>query len=96
MAYKIRPGIEMIQVCGQNLLVASRPVWEDLPRVRPIPKIWAVCLTLMKDDKTDEEAVRTFADLFHKPQEEVRLRFEKIFQKLAEEGYLIEPSEDLA
>lgn len=93
MAYKTRPGIEMIQVCGQNMLVASRPVWENCPRVRPIPKNWAVCWTLMKDDKTDEDAVRIFADLLHKTEEEIRPRLEKIFQKLAQEGYIVEMTE---
>lgn len=90
MAYKIRPGIELIQVCGQNMLVASRAVWEDLPRVRPVPRAWAVCWALMKDGRSDEDAVRSFAELFQKPEEEVKGRFDRIFLRLAAEGYLIE------
>lgn len=95
MAYKKRPGIEMIQVCGQNMLVAERAVWEDLPRVRPIPKTWAVCWTIMKDDRTDEDAIRSFATLFQKTEEEVKARFGSIYQKLAEEGYLVEAPEEM-
>ena len=95
MAYKTLPGIEMIQVCGQNLLVASRSAWEKCPRVRPIPKSWAVCWSLMANDKTDEDAIKTFAALFHKPEEEVHSHFDRIYQKLAEEGYLIEADKAL-
>ena len=93
MAYKARTGITMIQVCGQNMLVASRPVWEKFPRVRPIPKAWAVCWALMQNGRTDEEAVRSFAELFKRPEEEVAARFGKIYGKLAEEGYLVEVPE---
>ena len=94
MAYKKRPGIEMIQVCGQNMLVAERAVWEDLPRVRPVSKTWAVCWTLMKDEQTSDDAIRSFAVLFHKTEEEVRGRFGEVFRKLFEEGYLIEAPEE--
>ncbi len=96
MAYKIRPGVSKIQVCGQNLLVASRSVWEDLPRVRPIPKTWGVCWALLLPDRTDEEAIRTFSKIFHKPEEEVKARFGKVFREMAEEGYLVEASAEEA
>ena len=95
MAYKIKPGITMIQVCGQHMLVASRSLWKEHPRVRPVPKSWAVCWALMENGKTDEEVMSDFMKLFKKTEEEITSRFGKIFQKMFEEGYLIDDSDEV-
>lgn len=93
MDYKRKPGITMIQVCGQHMLVASRSVWGEVSRIRPISRVWAVCWQLMDGDKTSKDVVRVFADLFKKPEGEICERFDKIFTSLFEEGYLI-PAEE--
>lgn len=95
MVYKTRTGVVMIQVCGQHILAATRPIWSECARLRPIPKSWAVCWNLMGKDKTDTDVIRAFVELFHKSEDEVRERFEKVFHQLAAEGFLIEvPDED--
>ena len=48
MAYKIRPGIVRVRICGKDLLVAKRSVWEECPRVRVIPKLWAACWAVVR------------------------------------------------
>ncbi len=87
--YYVRPGIVKVSVCGANLLVATRAVWVECPRIRPIPKLWAVCWGIMAQGKSDREAVKVFSDLLNRPEEEIRRKLDKCFSTLAEEGYLL-------
>lgn len=90
MTYKTRPGIVRIRICDVDVLTATREVWDSCPKVRPVPRMWAACWALMeKEGRTSEDAVRTFAGLFRQPEEEVREKLEKIFSRLAEEGFLL-------
>ena len=93
MAYKIRPGIVRVRICGKDLLVAKRSVWEECPRVRIIPKLWAACWAVMENDRTDQDVVAAFAGLLNKSEDEVRERFDKIFRTLYDENYLIKTEE---
>lgn len=93
MAYRIRPGIVRVRICDTDLLVAKRTIWEECPRVRVIPRLWAACWAVMENDRTDEDVVIAFAGLLRKPEDEVRERFEKIFRTLYNENYLIEVQE---
>jgi|GEM_PF-2390068 len=94
MAYKIRPGFVLLNICDAHLLVATRPLWSEFPRVRPLPRLWAACWTLMEKGRTDREVVASFAKLFRKPEDEVDRRFEEMFSTLAQEGYLISSEDD--
>ena len=93
MAYKIRPSIVRVRICGKDLLVAKRSVWEECPRVRIIPKLWAACWAVMENDRTDQDVVAAFAGLLNKSEDEVRERFDKIFRTLYDENYLIKTEE---
>ena len=93
MTYKTRPGIVLLKICDTFLLIAKREIWETCPRIRPIPMSWAGCWTIMKNGKTNEEAIKSFSDLFHKPEELFQKRYEKMFETLYLEGYLIESEE---
>ena len=90
MSYKVRPGITLVQICDTFLLVAQRSVWEEFPKIRPIPRRWAACWRIMEQGNSEKEAVRAFAGLLRRPEEEIWPGFEPIFRTLAEEGYLIE------
>ena len=94
MTYRIRPGIVRLKICDVDLLVATRAVWEQCPRVRPIPRLWSACWAIMEQEgRTDRDVVRTFMTLLRKPEEEIRATFDPIFQTLCAEGYLV-PAED--
>ena len=96
MAYKIRPGVEMIQVCGQSILVATRSLWKEGPSVRPVPPLWSICWKFMEPDETDRKPVETLAALFHKSENEFRERLCDCFATLHKEGFLIEvPDEEI-
>ncbi len=89
MSYKIRPGIVRVQICGSDFLVATRPLQEELPGVKKIPKLWAACWAVMEKDRTDKEVVEAFAGLLGKTAEQVRSKLDPVFSKLEEQGYLL-------
>ena len=93
MIYKTRPGIVLLRICDVDVLTATRKVWGECPAVRPVPRMWAGCWALMEKGRTSEEVIGTFTRLFQQPEEEVRIRLGKIFDKLYEEGYLISAEE---
>ncbi len=94
LAYKIRPGVVLLNICDTNLLTATHDVWKDCPKVRPIPRLWAACWKLLEMGKTEEDVLQTFSTMLGKTKEELHERFDGIFAKLAEEGFLIEEKEE--
>lgn len=97
MAHKPRPGVEIISVCDQDILVADRTLWEECPRIRPIPKLWAFFWQLMAQGRTDQGAVDFLADFLKRSREDLLARSQKCFDTLYDEGFLIEvPDEDEA
>ncbi len=94
MVYKTRPGFVLLNICGAHLLVATRPLWAEFPRVRPLPNAWAACWTLMAKNRTDQDVIHTFMRLYNAPEDAIRKRFDPIFSGLAEEGYLVTVEED--
>lgn len=94
MSYRIRPGIALINICGTHLLAAERAVWEECPRVRQIPRLWAACWTIMEKGKTDQDVVEAFTDLVSGSEEDIRVRLGKVFTQMYEEGYLLKTEND--
>lgn len=95
MAYKIRPGVVLIQVCNAEILVASRAIWKECPHIMPIPKQWAIGWRFMEIGKTDREFVSTLAEMTNNSSDTVRERFSKMFETLSAQGFLLEvPDEE--
>lgn len=90
MAYKVHPGITILNICGAHMLVATRQYWEQFPRIRSLPPFWAACWTLMERGQTDQEVVASFVRLLRKPKDRIQEQVEKMVSSLAEEGYLVE------
>lgn len=93
MVYKTRQGITLLNICGTNLLIATRPLWQTCPRVRPLPKFWAACWSIMSNGRNSEEAIMFFSDFLHRTPEELKDKCVPIFETLSKEGFLI-PVED--
>jgi len=89
MNYKIRPGFVMIKICDTHLLVAKRELWDKYNRVRPVPVKYALCWNLMAQGKSSDEVIQSVCKLFNKSEDEISRKFSPIFQKLADDGYLI-------
>ena len=94
MTYRTREGIVLLHVCETDLMVATRQIWEECPAVQPVPRIWAVIWKLMEQGKTEQEIIDSFCGILTRPEKEVRNRFMQIFEKMAEEGYLIREMEN--
>lgn len=93
MNYRTRKGIVLLHVCGSDLLAATREAWAECPRIRPVPRIWAVVWKLLEQGKTSQEVVEAFQSMLSRPEAEVRERFDRIFKAMSEEGYLIPETE---
>ena len=95
MALNTRPGVTLINVCGADILVASREIWDDCSRIMPIPKLWAIIWRFMNTGKTDREFVSVLSDMLRKPEAEIRERTDHAFTEMAKKGFLIEvPDEE--
>lgn len=94
MAYKVRTGVVLLNICDENVLAARHDAWEACPKVRPIPRLWAACWRILASGKTEEDVLAAFSTLLGKSREELTERFDPIFTKLAEEGFLIKESGD--
>ena len=89
MIYKARQGIVLLKICGVDVLAATREAWEKCPRIRPIPRLWAGGWTLLQKEKTSEDVLRVFSDLFKERADVFTQRMEQAFEKLYEEGFLV-------
>lgn len=95
MVYRTRPGVILIKICGVDILAATRQAWEGCPVVRPVPRIWAACWSMMEKGRTSDDVMRFFIRLIHKPEEEVRSVLGTMFEDLYKEGLLIAAGEEL-
>lgn len=95
MAYKTRPGVVLVKICGTDLLVATRPIWDECARVRPIPMLWAGCWRMLENGKTEQDVVRLFSKFLRKPEKSLVEKFEIIFLSLYKEGFLIKTEDDV-
>lgn len=95
MIYKLRPGIVRLNICGQDLLTATRQLWEEFPAVRPVPALWGFCCGMMSQGKTSEDVMRIVGKLYGKPADDFRAKFEPVFEELYQLGYLIPDESEL-
>lgn len=96
MEHKARPGIVLLNICGTPLLTATRQAWKDVPRVRPIPRMWSGCWSLMSNGRTIEEAIAAFARLLRLSEQTVQEQILPMVETLSREGYLVPVEEDPA
>ncbi len=94
MVYRPRPGIVLLNICGVQVLAATRATWEDCKQIRPVPNLCGACWTLMDRGKTSEEAMRYLIDKFHFAEEKVRQKLVPLLDVLCEEGFLIPAEEE--
>ncbi len=94
MNYKTRPGVVMLRVCDVDLLAATRAIWSQCPKIRPLPRLWGGCWALMEKGRTSDEVIAFFSRLFKQTEEATRNKLTPIFEKLYSEGFLIIADDD--
>ena len=93
MKYKLRPGIVIAKVCGNNLLVPDRQASEKCPYILRISKLWAAHLTAMANGKPMDRIYTNHSIITKKSMEESQEAVDHFLSILFEKGFLI-PVED--
>jgi len=89
MIYKLRPGIELLNICGTKLLVGTRDTWPFCPHVRHMPKGAAVVWSLLSKGKKVEHISKVLALLSNKSVASMTAEVNLLIEQLIKEGYLI-------
>ena len=89
MAYKPRPGISLIHIGDTFLLAATREAWEDCPKIRPVPLLWAAGWNVMKVNQDSDRTLDFFIETMHLSEALLKKKFLPMFETLSKEGYLI-------
>ena len=92
--YKIRPGVVLAQVCGENLLVATRPARGKCPYVRQLNSTGAYFWSLLEQNMGEEQMLQAARVHYQAEPERLRSSLPPFLAGLAQQGYLIpeEPS----
>ena len=91
MAYKQRPGVVLMDVCGSKLLVAQRSIWEDCgDKIQVMGMLGHICWAALEKDMPKERVAHLVASLTRKTQEEAEAQMDDFYRTLFERGFLIE------
>lgn len=93
--YRHRPGIVMVRICGEYLLVPTREASEICPqiiRLRLMPA--ALWEEIGKGNGTDKICF-FYEKLSKKSKEEVEQQIETILRELYEKGYLVKAGDEV-
>lgn len=94
MKYKPRPGIVMVRICGENLLVPTREASEACPHVILLPLMAAALWEELEKGRDAERLSLVFQKLSKKPKEEVDRRIEALLVDLKEKGYVLKVEDE--
>lgn len=95
MTYRPRPGIVMIDVCGEKILAAERRLWAECPQIRVLKGPGVMLWDALDKGEEKLKAVVTLISMFsHSSSEEVWQRVDDFLQTLYNDGYLIRAKEE--
>lgn len=93
MEYKVRPGVVRVRICDTDILTAKREIWDQVPTVAPLPRMWAYAWFLIERYGSSDKALESMSVVLKKSVEELREQFAPFFDKMTQLGFLI-PAED--
>lgn len=92
---KVRPGVVLLSVCGEHMLVATREARETVPYVQQINGPAAFYWKLLEEGREPKEIVRQAAEKYQMPPQKAVAAVLAFMKKLQQAGYLvIEDTED--
>lgn len=94
MKYKVRPGIELLHVCGVHMLVGTRATWDVCPHVKQLTKGSALAWSMLAKGTEPHIIAGAMAFFARKPQKEMEAQLATFIQQLVDNGYLIEEEND--
>lgn len=87
--YKIQPGIVLVQVCGEQMLVATRAARGKCPYVKQLNATGAYFWTLLEQRLETEEMVQTASVHYQVEPERIRPGLLQFLENLRQNGYLL-------
>jgi len=95
MAYKPRPGVTMLKICGVFLLAPTRAATKECPNVLQISPLGGMLWRLMEKGRGIQSLYLVYASFTRKPDEEVEHDVGEYLGMLHKNGFLIEvPDEE--
>lgn len=87
MKYKVRPGITLVTICDEYMLVAGKDAREYCPKAAQINETAALIWKQIELEKSEKEIVEAIGEEYETDNAELVIR--EYIQTLAENGYLI-------
>ena len=94
MKYKVRPGIELLHICGVHMLVGTRATWDVCPHVKQLTKGSALAWSMLAKGTEPHVIAEAMAFFARKPKVEMEASVITLIQQLVANGYLIEDERD--
>lgn len=85
----IRPGVVLAQVCGENLLIATRAARGRCPYVKQLNATGAFFWSLLEQGLDPEAMARAASEQYGVPVERLRPGLLRFLEDLRKSGYLI-------
>ncbi len=87
--YKIRPGVVLLEVCGEHLLVATRDARETCPYLPQLSEEAAVLCHLLEQEGRVPVLTRAFSEQLGMEPKDCFLRVTGMLSKLVKAGYVL-------
>lgn len=88
--YQIRPGVILVCVSGEYMLVATRPARGFCPYIKQLNPTGAYYWSLLEAQMDPEEMIRTASERFSVDDARIRPGLLIYLESLEKEGYLLE------
>lgn len=85
---KIRPGVVLISVCGEHILVATKEARAVVPYVRQINSAGGFYWKLLEEGNDPQEMIRRAAVQYQIPGKQAAAMVMGFLQKLHQAGYI--------
>lgn len=86
---KIRPGVVLISICDEHILVATREARGAVPYVQQINGPAAFYWKMLEEGKEPKEIVQLAAEKYHMPGGKAVIAVASFMKKLQQSGYLL-------
>ncbi|MDD7651244.1 MAG: PqqD family protein [Candidatus Faecousia sp.] len=90
MKHNIQPGVVLVQVCGESMLVATRLARGKCPYVKQMNPTGAFFWSLLEQGMDAEEMILAASEAYGVPPERVRPGLMQFLEELRKNGYLLE------
>ena len=87
--YKIRPGVVLLEVCGEHLLVATRDARETCPYLNQISEEAVVLWRLLDQEGRAPALIRSCGEQLGMEPKDCFLRVTGMLSKLVKAGYVL-------